>query len=108
LLARHSLRRTSLVEVICQLFPAWISHRVCNIDTSFGEFVMDRLALVPGADQGHLTPAAGNQFTGGLDDPLIVPFSECDPTANSHSSGLEPFKKPHNSSPGAIVTQEVM
>jgi len=88
LLARHSLRRTSLVEVICQRFPAWISNRVSNIDTSFSEFVMDWLALVRGADQGHLTPAAGNQFTGSLDDPLIVPFSERDPTAYSHSSSL--------------------
>jgi cysteine synthase A len=105
-LARHSLRRTSLVEVIRELSSAWISHRVCYVDTSFSELIMDWLALVPGADQGHLTPAAGNQFTGSLDDPLIVPFSERDPTANGRSSGLEPFKKPHNSSPAAIVTQE--
>jgi len=94
------------VEVIRQLFPAWISTWVRDIDTSFSEFVMDRLALVPGADQGHLTPAAGDQFTGSFDDPLIVPFSERDTTANGRSSGPEPFNKPHNSSPAAIVTQE--
>ena len=92
--------------MISQLSSAWISHRVCYVDTSFSELIMDWLALVPGADQGHLTPAAGNQFTGSLNDPLIVPFSKRDPTANGRSSGLEPFKKPHNSSPAAIVTQE--
>ena len=104
--ARQSLRRASLVEVIRQLFPAWISPWVRDVDTSFSKLVMDRLALIPGADQGHLTPTAGNQFTSGLDDPLIVAFSERDPAANSHSSSFEPFKKAHNSSPAAIVTQE--
>jgi hypothetical protein len=59
-LARHSLRRTSLVEMIRQLLSAWISGRVRDVDTSASELVMDRLVLVSGADEGHLTPAAGN------------------------------------------------
>ncbi len=69
---------------------------------------MDRLALVPWADKGYITPAAGNQFTCGLDDPLIVPFGEHNPATNGRSSGLESFNKTHNSSPAAIVTQEAI
>jgi hypothetical protein len=47
------------VEIVCQLFSARISHRVCYVDASFSELVMDWLALLSGADHGHLTPAAG-------------------------------------------------
>jgi hypothetical protein len=95
-----------LVEVCRKLLPTRIRTRIRDVDTSFGELVVDRLALVRGADEGHLTPAAGNQLNGCFDDPIIVPFSKHDPTANGRSSGLEPFKKAHNSSPAAIVTQE--
>jgi hypothetical protein len=46
--------------MIRQLLSAWISGRVRDVDTSASELVMDRLVLVSGADEGHLTPAAGN------------------------------------------------
>jgi hypothetical protein len=92
--------------VICELFSAWISNRIRHVDTSFGELIVNWLALVPWADHRHVTAAAVNQFTGSFNDSLIVPFGEHDPTANGGRAGLEPFKKPQCSSPAAIVTQE--
>jgi hypothetical protein len=105
LIARQSLGRPPLVEVIRQLFSPRIGTRVGHVDTSLSELVKGRLALVPGADEGDIAPTAFNQFTGGLDDPFIVSFGERDPTAGGHSSSFEPFKKAHNSSQAAIVTQ---
>ena len=105
---RQSLRCTPLVKVIRQLVTARISSRVCDVDTSFGELIMERLTLVRRADQGYLTPTSGNQHTGGLDDPLIVPLGEHNPTTNGRSSDLKLFNKPHKSSPAAIVTQEAI
>jgi hypothetical protein len=92
--------------VLRKHFPARISSRICDVDTSFSELVVGRLPLFPGADQRHLTPAAGNQLGGSFDDPLIVSFGKHDSTTNGRSSRFEPFKKPHSSSPAAIVTQE--
>ena len=103
---RQSLRRAPLIEVCRKRFPARISSRICDIDTSPGELVVNRPPLFPRTDQGHLTTPDGNEPVGGFDNPLIVPFSKHDPTTNGRSSGFEPFKKIHSSSPAAIVTQE--
>jgi hypothetical protein len=105
LIAGQPLGRPPLVEVIRKLFSAWIGARVGDVNTSFSELVMGRLALVPGADEGDITPTASNQFAGGFEDPFIVSFGKRDPTAGSHSSSFESFKKAHNSSQAAIVTQ---
>jgi hypothetical protein len=91
--------------VFCQLLSTRIGGWICEVDATLGELVVNRLSLVPGAHQGHVTAAAGNQFTGRLDDPLVMPLGKHDPTANGRGSGPEPFEKLHSSSPAAIVTQ---
>jgi hypothetical protein len=94
------------VKEVREFFAPRVCRRVSNLDASIRELIVDGLTLICGTQQSHFAPAAGHQLTGCVNDSLVMPFSKRDPTTNGRSSGLEPFKKPHSSSPAAIVTQQ--
>jgi hypothetical protein len=91
--------------MIGELLATGIGCGVGDIDTLVGKLVVNGLPLVLGTDHRYLAPAAGNQRTRSFDDPRIMSLGERHTTTTGLSPSFEPFKKAHNSSPAAIVTQ---